>query len=293
MDELDFYRQHSPLTHPGRHRDLLQGLPADPAELSVIINGFLVHRDETVWRHGFELPETRRAEADTRYVEAILDRVGPLVERPPEQRYAGTCRDFTVLLCAMLREAGIPARARCGFAGYFAEGYYDDHWVVELWQDGRGWRLVDAQVAGAPQGTYKAAIDPLDVPRDRFVVAGQAWRDCRAGRRDPDRFGVSVANLAGMWEIQGNVVRDLANLNRVETLPWDNWELIPVHYDRLGEAERELLDRAAQVGADGGPLDQAIALYEGDPRLRVPAQLYQRTADQAAAEAPRGGQAPT
>jgi hypothetical protein len=34
-------------------------------------------------------------------------------------------------------------------------------------------------------------------------------------------------------EIQGNVVRDLANLNRIETLPWDNWGLIPTHYDRL------------------------------------------------------------
>jgi transglutaminase-like putative cysteine protease len=27
---------------------------------------------------------------------------------------AGTCRDFTVLLCAMLRETGIPARAGAG-----------------------------------------------------------------------------------------------------------------------------------------------------------------------------------
>jgi Transglutaminase-like superfamily len=273
MRELDFYRQHSPLTNPGRHRDLLQGLPADPAELAVIIDGFLVHRDETVWRHGFELPEARRAEADTRYVEAILGRVGPLAERPPEERFAGTCRDFTVLLCAMLREAGLPARARCGFAGYFsAEDFFHDHWVVELWQDGRGWHLVDAQVAGAPQGTYKAAIDPLDVPRDQFVVAGQAWADCRAGRSDPARFGVG-ANLTGMWEIQGNVVRDLASLNRLETLPWDDWELIPVHYDGLGEPERELLDRAARVGAAGGPLEQAIALYESDPRLQVPARL--------------------
>jgi hypothetical protein len=78
MCELDFYRRHSPLTHPGVHRDRLQGLPADVAEMAAIIGGVMVHRDETVWRFGFELPEARRVEAETRYVEAILDRVGPL-----------------------------------------------------------------------------------------------------------------------------------------------------------------------------------------------------------------------
>jgi hypothetical protein len=76
-----------------------------------------------------------------------------------------------------------------------------------------------------------------------------------------------------MWEVQGNVVRDLANLNRVETLPWDNWGLIPVHYDELAPADVDLLDRVASVSAAGGPLPQAVQAYRGDPRLPVPDQL--------------------
>lgn len=291
MREPDTYRQHSPFTHPGDHKDRLRGLPADLAGMAAIIGGVMVHRDETVWRFGFELPEERRAEADTRYVEAILERIGPLAARPPRERFAGTCRDFTVLLCAMLREAGVPARCRAGFAGYFtgnvagasAEPFYDDHWVVEVCVDGsqadspRGWRLVDAQVASAPKGTYTSAIDPFDVPRDQFIVGGRAWLDCRAGRRDPDRFGVSVANATGMWEIQGNVVRDLAALNRLEVLPWDGWDLIPIHYDKLGEPERELLDRAAEAGAAGGPLERVAEVYESDARLQVPAELSRQS----------------
>jgi len=271
MDERDYYRRHGRLTDPGSQRHLFDGLPADAAALAKVIGGVLIHRDCTQ-RFGFTLPEQRRDEANTRYVEAILTHLGTLDERRPEDRFAGTCRDFTVLLCAMLREAGVPARARAGFAGYFTAGFFDDHWVVEVWNDDHGWRLVDAQIASVPKGTYTDAdIDPLNVPRDAFLVGGQAWRECRAGGRDLDRIGTSAANLTGMWEVQGNVIRDLAALNRVETLPWDNWGLIPVHYDQLDPADVDLLDTVAVVSAAGGPLSRAADVYRSDPRLPVPA----------------------
>ena len=245
MGELDYYRRHSPVTDPGVNRHLLGDLPAGVAELARVIGGVMIHRDET-WRFGFKLPE---------------------------ERFAGTCRDFTVLLCALLREAGTPARARAGFAGYFSGpgGFFDDHWVVEVWDEDRGWRLVDAQLASAPRGTYTDAdVDPLDVPRDGFLVAGQAWQECRAGTRDLDRIGTSAAGLTGLWEVQGNVVRDLACLNGAESLPWDVWGLIPIHYDQLEAADVDLLDRVAVVSAAGGPLSEAIDAYGSDPRLPAP-----------------------
>jgi len=48
-------------------------------------------------------------------------------QRDPENRIVGTCRHFAVLSCALLRYAGIPARARCGFATYFFAGRGVDH----------------------------------------------------------------------------------------------------------------------------------------------------------------------
>ncbi len=228
MEELAYYVQHSPLTDPGTMGHLFSGLPPDAAALARVIGGVLVHRDCTQ-RFGFAIPEDRRDEANTRHVEAILAYLGTLDERRPEERFAGTCRDFAVLLCAMLRAAGVPARARAGFAGYFADGFFDDHWVVEVWGGERGWHLIDAQVASVPAGIYTdAELDPLDVPRDAFLVA---------------------------------------------TLPWDQWGLIPVHYDELESADVDLLDRVAAVSAAGGPLRQAAEVYRVDPRLPAPAAL--------------------
>ncbi|MEV6634366.1 transglutaminase-like domain-containing protein [Actinoplanes sp. NPDC051470] len=265
MDDLDFYRRQSPTTDPGG--PAFDGLPPDVATLTQVIGGLVVHRDLTA-AFGFDLPPARRSEADTRDVAAILAHLGGLDPKPPSERLAGTCRDFAVLLVSMLRAQGRPARARVGFAGYFAEGWFDDHWVAEVWDDD-GWRLIDAQVASADPGTYtKLEVDPLDVPRDGFLVGGQAWQECRAGHRDPATLGVHSAGLSGMWEVQGNVIRDLAALNAVETLPWDNWGLIPIHYDQLPPADVALLDELAAVSAAGGPLSTAREVYLSDPRIR-------------------------
>ncbi|GAA2377044.1 transglutaminase domain-containing protein [Dactylosporangium salmoneum] len=276
MDELDSYRTHSPATDPGVHRTLLRALPTDPAALARIVGGLVVHRD-WAWRFGVTLTEERRDEANTRHVSAMLEHLGSLDERPAGERFAGTCRDFTVLLVALLRETGTPGRARAGFAGYFTPGheFHDDHWVAEVWSEATGsWHLLDAQVAAYPPGTYGTGdLDPFDVPRDAFIVGGQAWLGARDGTLDPSTFGVAAAGLTGMWEIQGNVVRDLAALNKAETLPWDAWGLIPVHYDQLPPPDLALLDRLATAGAAAGPPSALEAAYRSDPRVPAPPDL--------------------
>lgn len=273
MDELDFYRQHSALTDPGEHRYLLSGLPADVAAVGAIVRGVVVHRDETSWMHGFDLPAQRRDEANARWTRAILGHLGDLRARPASRRFAGTCRDFAILLCAFLREAGVPARLRAGFAGYFTAGFFDDHWVVEYWSATHGWRLADGQLGGGAIEAYQVDVDPLDVPRDAFLVGGQVWQDCRRGYRDPGRFGVGSAGITGMWEVQGNVVRDLAALAKVETLPWDDWGIVGKHFDELSTDDQDLLDRAAAVSAAGGPSGAARTILHSDDRLRPPAVL--------------------
>lgn len=281
-EEQAFYLAHSVFSDPG---DLsrLEGIPSDPAELALIVRNLLIHREESPL-FGFTLPDNRKNEAETRYVSAILSIVAernpaPLtVARAPARRFAGSCRDFALLLCSLLRSTGTPARIRCGFASYFVPGRHEDHWVAEYWRPGSGWTLVDAQLL-APELSemFKIPFDPMDVPRDQFIVAGAAWRACRAGHTDPELFGISMYDLSGMDFVQSNVVRDLAAMNKVEVLPWDGWDLAERFHKDLTDSEIKLLDTVAEAESDGGPFARLRHLFLGNPGLRTPSSITSRT----------------
>jgi hypothetical protein len=273
-----FYLDAEPLTDPGPHRELLDSLPRGIPELCAAIQG-LVLNFHWAQAYGVTLTEARRHDAQARSLGAILARILALDDRPlheprtPQARFAGTCRDFTVLLCAALRHQGVPARARCGFAAYFSEGRFEDHWVCEHWMAAPGrWTLIDAQLDGLQREALELEFDPLDVPRDQFLVAGQAWDRCTAGGADPARFG--ILDMRGLWFIRGNLLRDLAALNRMELLPWDGWGLML----RLGQADdcdpetTSLLNRVAALTQGGdADVDAMRRLYTTEPSLRVPA----------------------
>ena len=97
------------------------------------------------------------------------------VAREPANRLPGNCRHFTVLAAAMLRAQGTPARARCGFGGYFGSGAFEDHWVCEYWDEAaQDWKLGDAQIDD---------VQP-QVVRRRLRPDGRAARQVpRRGRR--------------------------------------------------------------------------------------------------------------
>jgi hypothetical protein len=80
------------------------------------------------------------------------------------------------MLYAILRNQGIPARARCGFGEYFLPDYYEDHWVCEYWNDDQGeWVMVDAQLDSFQQGALGIQFDPLNVLDNQFITGGKVW----------------------------------------------------------------------------------------------------------------------
>jgi hypothetical protein len=172
---------------------------------------------------------------------------------------------------AILRYKGVPARARCGFASYFERGKYVDHWVGEYWNAGEGrWVLVDEQLDALQLSIVKPTFDPLDVPRDQFLVAGDAWRLCRAGGADPMNFGVGGTDLWGLVEVFGDVFQDLAALQKIELLPWGWYGL--AKDDTNCEGEADLIDNLAAISsdADAASLDGLRSMVAADERLRVP-----------------------
>ncbi|MGI9502355.1 MAG: transglutaminase domain-containing protein [Geminicoccaceae bacterium] len=120
-------------------------------------------------------------------------------------RVGAVCRDFALLAVSAFRSRGVPARLRVGFADYFTEGCFEDHWLCE-WRDDDRWRRLDVEVAA---GAAPSCIpfDPTDVPHDRFGTAAEAWATTRRRPEDAERYGVSALELAGHWFIVGSVYR--------------------------------------------------------------------------------------
>jgi hypothetical protein len=278
------------MSDPGDLRGHLTALPHDVPALCEIIHGTLIHR---AWAqaYGWAFPDDRMQDAQARSTRATLERIFALdaraltEPREPEKRFAGTCRDFSLMLCAMLRVRGVPARARCGFGRYFVPGQFEDHWVCEHWDaEAAQWVLTDAQIDRVQRDALKLAFDPLDVPRDQFVVAGEAWQMSRSGREDPMKFG--IFDMHGLWFIRGNVLRDLAALNRVEVLPWDDFgmmsELAPG--EEPTDAQMALLDRVAALCTEpDAHFDELRAIYADEPSLAVGGKVrnWQTGADEA------------
>lgn len=277
---LDTFTAPGRMTSVGAHLPRVAPLPSSPGELSRVLQGLVVH-EHLAGAYGRTLTDEERATVHLRPVERLLDRMvaiddRPLSERRPvRDRIVGNCRHLTVLLVALLRAHGVPARARCGFGRYFVEGAGEDHWVCERWDDGAGrWVLTDAQLDEHQQRFFALDFDPVDVPRDRFLTAGDAWRRCRAGDADPDTFGLSVVAEAGWWWIAGNLMRDAAALGNVELLPWDCWGAMPGPDDPFGDDLFELFDQLAALTVDPDATFVELGqLRDGDDRLRVPSMV--------------------
>jgi Transglutaminase-like superfamily len=223
----------------------------------------------------------RIAEIDTRFARDMLARIFQLSDRPltadraPNQRIVGCCRDVTLLFLALARQHSVRARARVGFAAYFMPGWFVDHVIAEVWDAGQQrWRMVDPELADdhvdESDGTR---IDPLDLPAGRFLTGPQAWRSCRAGSADPDRFvvdpGLAIPHTRGWPQVRHNLIQDLASLAKHEMLLWEDWGLDHIDGEPT-QQQLDLLDQLAEVTSSPGvSAGQVMSYFERD-EFRVP-----------------------
>jgi hypothetical protein len=265
---------------PGRLTDIgevsaavLEAVPADPVGICRLIPGLVLHPFEAT---DLGLPGDRLAGREIRPASAIIRAVLELdptaldIAREPERRLVGTCRTFVVLSCALLRYRGIAARARCGFGTYFRPGLGLDHWITEYWHETEvRWVRVDTQHL-----EQSFVPCPEDLQPGEFRTGGEAWTDYRHGGIDAMTFGVPGTENFGPAEISGNAVRDLAALNKVEMLPWDEWgQMTAAYKGQTGPDYDELIDGvAAACAADSS---RYVADLYARPDLQVPAELIQ------------------
>ena len=276
----DYYISQSRITDPGKYAGLYDVFSKSSVqEIVDAIHGTFLH---IFWaqRYGVTPTNEQMQHVQSRKVSTILDVItgidsAPLnMARPLDKRFLGNCRDHTVFLCSILRSKGIPARARCGFGTYFIPNHYEDHWICEYWnrEEGR-WVSVDPQLDKLQKEVLGIGFDSLDMPAGRFVTGCDAWKLCRSGAADPDAFG--IFDMKGLGSVRGDMIRDIASLNKVELLPWDCWGLMLKEEGETTAEEYVLLDRAADLASKGDM--EIYELYENNPGLKAAGNIMSFT----------------
>ena len=273
--QMNYWRSQSSVTLAGPASKVLDDLPSDLNGLREVSRELVAHYMGASDGSSGPITGERLKEVDLRYADLIFSRLLELSptlhnKRTPEQRMAGCCRDFAVLFVSMARHKGIPARVRVGYATYFQPGWYIDHVIAEVWDSkAERWRLVEPEIGDAV--IAKANIDPLNVRPDQFVTGPRAWLAARSGQVDPERFVVApnlqIPYTRSWLSLRHHIVQDLAALNKLEVLVWDQWGILNEDDPLL---HSDMLDQLARVMAETNcPVDE-LSKWSRREELRVP-----------------------
>jgi len=275
--ELDYYKHQGVRTKV--EKGVFDSFPDDISKLCKIIQGLLIHPGTIKSLYNLNLPESRTEEINIKTIQEILNRAKKLdpsnltISREPEKRVVAICKHFSMLLCSILREKGIPTRTRCGFATYFPGGWFEDHWVCEYWNSKeKRWIRVDPQIDNIQAKAYQIdteTIDLTDLPKETFFPAGIIWQMYRDGFVEGKTIGYSNnKEWAGEYYIRGNMLRDFFALNKTEYLYQELNDLMSADY-KPNEQELLLLDKIADLTINiDEKFDELVNFYENNKNLR-------------------------
>lgn len=254
------------------------GFPDDISTIISVIQGLLVHPGE-LKLHNIKISRTRVNDRNLKTLQESINHAQKLSHKslleqvPIEERVVNICRHFSMFMCSVLREKGIPARTRCGFATYFANGWFDDHWICEYWhKQQKRWVRVDAEVDDILALFYKidrTKINMCDLPKEAFFTTGVLWQLHRKGLVSGKLCGFSLDSKEfGEWYIRGNLLRDFFALNKVEYTYQELSKLMQKDYQPT-KKELLLLDKIANltINADSN-FSNLLKLYNKHTELR-------------------------
>lgn len=261
----EFYVSHGEWSDPRALKWAFDEIDAQPTAIASTVQGLLLHD-----YFGAHLYAERPDEFDTasRATLPIVERLPTLHDfgtvrlsetRGTKNRRVGTCRDFALLSCSIMRHHSVPARVRCGFARYFHPPTYEDHWICEFWDtETSSWKMVDAQLDHAHVEHLSIAFDTANMPRDEFLFPWEVWEAYRNDLEQLNAFGHGDAT--GFWFVRVNLARDFLALTKDEVSSWDTWR-DQVEDDKLmterALSECDELAQAARHFDTGDQIDPA------------------------------------
>lgn len=294
------YTTQSLYSDPRQFAPYFAELPKTIPALCEVIQGLLLHdTDGPIFNVQID-KERAKTETNLKYIDKVLAHLftlnpAPLTTaRAPLERVISSCREFALLLCAMLRFQSVPARVRYGFATYTYPNskFNPDHILVEYWEENlQRWVLVDARTSPYHIAKKKHLIsfDIYDVPRTEFMTAGWVFQKCRTGELDPEQFGYGLfRRVQGLWYVRDRLVQDIASLNFHEMLLWDIWGFMYLdesfNDETTGESLFPLLDQLAEYSVKADEYSKELKhAFATVPGLIIPPRyLSKRRGDFAA-----------
>ncbi len=285
---LEHYRKTGTFTYAGCYKDYFQSLPDDIAVLGRLICSQVIHRvtlkegntnanASLLYGDMNRYPWYRmRCEDDVLLTAPALtaelfrmDERGFVKERQVENKIVVPCRYVSVLMSAILKAKGIPARSRAGFAPYFREGVSMDHWINQYYNEKeKRWVTFDAD------GFYEESGMPLsqyDMPKESFDWAAGAYLAVR--RKETDGRQYLYADRLGTCSLPALVrylVYDFHALMNHEL----TYSFLPAYLDgrldRLTQEELRELDRLAEWMLDADQyFDRLCEVWEHERKFRI------------------------
>ena len=283
---LEHYRKTSTYTYAGAYGEYFRSLPDDIPMLGRLVCGQVIHRvtlkegntnanatllygdmDRYPW-YRMRCEDDVLLTAPAMTAELFrMDGRGFVRDRKTEDKIVVTCRYVSVLMSAILKAKGIPARCRAGFAPYFREGVSMDHWINQYYsrEEGR-WITFDAD------GFYEESGMPLtqyDIPQENFDWAAQAYLAVRRGETDGKQF--LYADCLGTCSLPALIrylIYDFHALMNQEL----TYTFLPAYLDGRLERLTELgeLDLLAGWMADPDRyFGELCGLWERERKLRI------------------------
>lgn len=275
MKNKDFYKIQWERTKV--NKDTFNDFPDDIKEICRIIQHLLIH-PATFDINNVTFEESRIDDRRIKSIQEIIDKIFLLENRDlidyrnPENRVVAICKHFSMFLCSVLREKWVPARCRCGFATYFVNGRFEDHWICEYYskQENR-WLRVDAQIDNLQILQCQMElnkINPLRLEKESFFTGWTLWKMYRQWFISWENCWFSLMEIERWeWYIRGNMLRDFFALNKIE-----------YHYNELNrfmvsdylpnEEELLMLDEIADLTLNvDSNLDKLTEFYERNKEI--------------------------
>lgn len=192
------YLETSVYTDVGFYKEFVRSLPDDIPTLGMLVCDQITHPsmfftepspylEDTYFGKFSSYPRHRFKNEDELYITAVsmiagilrLDKTGFTKNKDVTKRITVSCRQASILFCAILKAKGIPCRSRAGFMDFGDIGdSYLEHWVNEYWNFAEN-RWVLADVDGYYEYEQRFGYSQFDLPRRKFVTASEAWLGLR------------------------------------------------------------------------------------------------------------------